>query len=183
MFKALLRLLFGDNQNRKSSERKERFTICSRNVLSNASDEVKRLQQPIIEPHHLLVGILQEPESTAFDILQKSGLTISLVESKIPASLDSGNAETAHPDLSNQMKKILEYSVDEARRFGHTQVGTEHLLLAIMRLKNSLAYEMLNESGINYQQVRTWIFEMPQQGQLRESVSEPPSDSNVSQGG
>src|SRR5574341_939337 len=116
VLKFLFRKLFGDDQKHPLlwGKKKERFTSCSRSVLRNAQQEAERLHQLYIEPQQLLIGIMREERSTAFDILQKSGLTISIVESKIPTLAYPNSVQVVLLGLSTEVKKLLEFSVDEA---------------------------------------------------------------------
>ncbi len=133
----------------------ERFTQRARRVLSLAQEEAERLQHSYIGTEHLLLGLMREEGGVAGRVLRDLGLdqrrVEDLVERMTRAGQRSGNARL---DLSPGTKKVLELAVDEARRMGHHYIGTEHLLLGLVRQSEGIAIEVLKRLNVSPEEVR-----------------------------
>lgn len=133
----------------------ERFTQRARRVLSLAQEEAERLQHGLIGTEHLLLGLMREEGGVAGRVLRDLGLEARRVEDLVNRLTDPGNRTTAgNPDLSEGTKKVLELAVDEARRMGHHYIGTEHLLLGLVRQQDGIAIEVLRRLGVSPEEVR-----------------------------
>lgn len=133
----------------------ERFTQRARRVLTLAQEEAERLQHGQIGTEHLLMGLLREEGGVAGRVLRELGLEVRRVEELVIRLSDSGNRATGSTlDLSAGTKKVLELAVDEARRMGHHYIGTEHLLLGLVRQQDGVAIEILKRLSINPEEVR-----------------------------
>jgi ATP-dependent Clp protease ATP-binding subunit ClpC len=133
----------------------ERFTQRARRVLSLAQEEAERLQHGLIGTEHLLLGLMREEGGVAGRVLRDLGLESRRVEDLVNRLTDPGNRTTAgNPDLSEGTKKVLELAVDEARRMGHHYIGTEHLLLGLVRQQDGIAIEVLRRLGVSPEEVR-----------------------------
>src|SRR5260221_5503370 len=108
----------------------ERFTQRARRVLSLAQEETERLHHSYIGLEHLLLGLMREEGGVAGRVLRDLGMDVRRVEELIERMTRAGiRTVNTRLDLSSGTKKVLELTVDEARRMGHHYVGTEHLLL------------------------------------------------------
>src|SRR5688572_1991368 len=133
----------------------ERFTQRARRVLSLAQKEAERLQHGLIGTEHPLLGLMREEGGVAGRVLRDLGLESRRVEDLVNRLTDPGNRTTAgNPDLSEGTKKVLELAVDEARRMGHHYIGTEHLLLGLVRQQDGIAIEVLRRLGVSPEEVR-----------------------------
>jgi ATP-dependent Clp protease ATP-binding subunit ClpC len=133
----------------------ERFTQRARRVLSLAQEEAERLQHGQIGTEHLLLGLMREEGGVAGRVLRELGLDQRRVEELVVRLTDSGSRTSGGTlDLSPGTKKVLELAVDEARRMGHHYIGTEHLLLGLVRQQDGVAIDVLRRLGISPEEVR-----------------------------
>ncbi len=133
----------------------ERFTQRARRVLSLAQEEAERFRHSTIGTEHLLMGLMREEGGVAGRVLRDLGLEQrrieELVERLTRASTRNGDTQI---DLSPGTKRVLELAVDEARRLGHHYIGTEHLLLGLVRQTDGVAIEVLKRLGVSPEEVR-----------------------------
>ena len=133
----------------------ERFTQRARRVLSLAQEEAERLQHHQIGTEHLLLGLMREEGGVAGRVLRDLGLDLRRVEELVTRLSTSENKTTnTQLDLSPGTKKVLELAVDEARRMGHHYIGTEHLLLGLVRQQEGIALDVLRRLGVSPEEVR-----------------------------
>jgi len=151
----------------------ERFTQRARRVLSLAQEEAERLQHGHIGTEHLLLGLMREEGGVAGRVLRDLGLEQRRVEELVNRLTDSGTRTPAtNLDLSAGTKKVLELAVDEARRMGHHYIGTEHLLLGLVRQQEGIAIEVLRRLGISPEEVRRQTRRVLQESPLQ-STNKP----------
>jgi ATP-dependent Clp protease ATP-binding subunit ClpC len=133
----------------------ERFTQRARRVLSLAQEEAERLQHNYIGTEHLLLGLMREDGGVAGRVLRELGLEQRRVEELVERLTRASNRTSGvQLDLSPGTKKVLELAVDEARRMGHHYIGTEHLLLGLVRQSEGVAIEVLKRLGVSSEDVR-----------------------------
>ena len=133
----------------------ERFTQRARRVLSLAQEEAERLQHNYIGTEHLLLGLIREEGGVAGRVLRELGLEQRRVEELVERmTRASTRTSSAQPELSPGTKRVLELAVDEARRMGHHYIGTEHLLLGLVRLTEGVAIDILKRLGVSPEEVR-----------------------------
>ena len=132
----------------------ERFTQRARRVLSLAQDEAERLQHHQIGTEHLLLGLMREEGGVAGRVLRDLGLDLRRVEELVTRLSTSEGKSYTQLDLSPGTKKVLELAVDEARRMGHHYIGTEHLLLGLVRQQEGIALDVLRRLGVSPEEVR-----------------------------
>ncbi|PJF43504.1 MAG: NDP-hexose 4-ketoreductase [Phototrophicales bacterium] len=133
----------------------ERFTQRARRVLSLAQEEAERMQHSYIGTEHLLLGLMREEGGVAGRVLSELGLDQRRVEELIERMTSSKRTtEPTQMDLSPSTKKVLELAVDEARRLNHHYIGTEHLLLGLVRQNDGVAIEVLKRLNINPDDIR-----------------------------
>ncbi len=132
----------------------ERFTQRARRVLSLAHQEAERARQNSIGTEHLLLGLMDEEGGVAGRVLRELGMTSDRVR-EVVARI-SGSAANFDPnriELAPETQQVLEYAVEEARRLGHHYIGTEHILLGLVRVE-STAMEALRRLGVTPDQIR-----------------------------
>jgi ATP-dependent Clp protease ATP-binding subunit ClpC len=163
----------------------ERFTQRARRVLSLAQEEAERLQHGQIGTEHLLLGLMREEGGVAGRVLRDLDLEQRRVEELVNRLTDTGGRTTGgNLELSAGTKKVLELAVDEARRMGHHYIGTEHLLLGLVRQQDGVAIEVLRRLGVSPEDVRRQTrrvlsespVQKPKQSSSERKTSRPRSD-------
>ncbi|MGB7095127.1 MAG: ATP-dependent Clp protease ATP-binding subunit [Anaerolineales bacterium] len=132
----------------------ERFTQRARRVLSLAHQEAERMRQNYIGTEHLLLGLIREDGGVAGRVLRELGLEIERVQEIVERLTGTGSSPGGKLDLSPGTQQVLEYAVDEARRLGHHYIGTEHLLLGLVRYGEGVANDVLKKLGVTPEQIR-----------------------------
>ncbi len=132
----------------------ERFTQRARRVLSLAHQEAERMRHNYIGTEHLLLGLLREEGGVAGRVLKELGLELGRVQQLVERLTGYGTYTGGKLDLSPGTQQVLEYAVDEARRMGHHYIGTEHLLLGLVRYNEGTAIDVLRRVGITPEQIR-----------------------------
>src|SRR5205809_1712763 len=115
-------------------DRFDKFTERARRVLSFAQEEAQRFQHNYIGTEHLLLGLVREKEGVAATVLLKLGVELNKVHSTVEFIIGRGDRIVlGEIGLTPRAKKVIELAVDEARRLNHHYIGTEHLLLGLVR--------------------------------------------------
>jgi ATP-dependent Clp protease ATP-binding subunit ClpC len=137
------------------SSKLDRFTQRARRVLALAQEEAERLNHTYIGTEHLLLGMVKEENGIAGQVLRRLGVTPQKVEEMVLRMSGPGR-RTPHskPDLTPRIRRVIELAVDEARRMGHHYIGTEHLLLGLVRLGDGMAVDILKSLGLSLEQIR-----------------------------
>lgn len=150
----------------------ERFTQRARRVLSLAQEEAERLQHNYIGTEHLLLGLMREEGGVAGRVLRDLGLEQSRVEELVERLTRASTRTTpVQLDLSPGTKKVLELAVDEARRMGHHYIGTEHLLLGLVRQSEGVAIDVLKRLGVSPEEVRRQTRRVLQESPMQSTQS------------
>jgi ATP-dependent Clp protease ATP-binding subunit ClpA len=122
----------------------ERFTDRARASVVLAQDQARRLHHDYIGTEHLLLGLLAETDGVAAKVLDAMGVRIAAVEADVVAIIGRGEAEpSGHIPFTPRAKKVLELSLREALQLGHAHIGTEHILLGLIREGEGVAAEVL----------------------------------------
>jgi len=132
----------------------ERFTQRARRVLSLAHQEAERMRQNSIGTEHLLLGLIQEEGGVAGRVLRDLGMEPERVREMVERISGTGQYQGGRIDLSAGVQQVLEYAIEEARRLGHHYIGTEHLLLGIIRSTEGLSNEVFRKMGVTAEQIR-----------------------------
>jgi ATP-dependent Clp protease ATP-binding subunit ClpC len=132
----------------------ERFTQRARRVLSLAHQEAERMRQNYIGTEHLLLGLIREDGGVAGRVLRELGLESERVQEIVERLTGTGSSPGGKLDLSPGTQQVLELAVDEARRLGHHYIGTEHLLLGLVRYGEGVANDVLRKLGVTPEQIR-----------------------------
>jgi len=138
----------------------ERFTERVRKILHLARDEAIKYRQPFINTEHLLLAMIKEGEGVGAMVLLNLGIELTELRNSIEGSMTLSNVSKVDPPLGNDARLCLNYAMDEAKNFGHSYVGTEHLLLGIIRTDVSLGAQILKSAGIDYETVRNEIIQL-----------------------
>jgi ATP-dependent Clp protease ATP-binding subunit ClpC len=132
----------------------ERFTQRARRVLSLAHQEAERMRQSYIGTEHLLLGLIREEGGVAGRVLRELGLEGDRVQEIVERLTGAGSYRGGKLDLSPGTQQVLEFAVDEARRLNHHYIGTEHLLLGLVRYGEGVAMDVLRKLGVTPEQIR-----------------------------
>ena len=132
----------------------ERFTQRARRVLSLAHQEAERMRQNKISTEHLLLGLIQEEGGIAGRVLRDLGLEPERVQEMVERLSGIGQTRGGKIDLSAGVQQVLEFAIEEAHRMGHHYIGTEHLLLGLVRSNEGKAMDVLRKLGITPEQIR-----------------------------
>ncbi|GIX46416.1 MAG: ATP-dependent Clp protease ATP-binding subunit ClpC [Candidatus Tectimicrobiota bacterium] len=143
----------------------KRFTERARRVIILAREEAERHHHEYLGTEHILLGMLKDGGGIAITVLQKSGLSIDQirleVERHLPRNVNS--LVVGEIPFTPKAKKVLEYAVEEARLMGHNYIGTEHLLLGLLKEKEGIAAKVLNSLGIRLVETREKILNLLQE--------------------
>ena len=134
------------------------FTERVRKVLAMAREEAARLHHEYVGTEHILLGLIREGEGVAAAVLQNLNADLDEIQTKIEETVKKGKAAQATgPDLpyTSRAKKVLELAMAEARELNHSYVGTEHLLLGLLREEKGIAAQVLTDTGVNLEAARS----------------------------
>lgn len=131
----------------------ERFTQRARRVLSLAHQEAERSRKQKISTEHLLLGLVDEEGGVAGRVLRELGLEPDRVREVVEREAGEGKYTGSKIELAAETQLVLEFAIDEARRLGHHNIGTEHILLGLVRSEGA-AREILRKLGVTPEQVR-----------------------------
>src|SRR5688500_5248273 len=148
------------------------FTERVRKVLAMAREEAARLHHEYVGTEHILLGLIREGEGVAAAVLNNLSVDLDEIQQKIEETVKKGKAaQSTGPDLpyTSRAKKVLELAMSEARELNHSYVGTEHLLLGLLREEKGIAAQVLTDAGVNLDAARAETLrllgtEMPQGG-------------------
>jgi ATP-dependent Clp protease ATP-binding subunit ClpC len=132
------------------------FTDRVRKVLAMAREEAIRLQHDYVGTEHILLGLIREGEGVAAAVLSNMTVDLDQVHERVEDSVRKGKATIALGELpyTSRAKKVLEFAMAEARDFNHSYVGTEHLLLGLLREEKGIAAQVLNSLGVTLEEAR-----------------------------
>jgi len=139
------------------------FTERVRKVLAMAREEATRLHHEYVGTEHLLLGLVREGEGVAATVLQNLGVELDDIQRKIEETVKKAKAgQTVGPDLpyTSPAKKVLELAMAEARYLNHQYVGTEHLLLGLIREEHGAAAQVITSFGITIDAARAGVLEI-----------------------
>ena len=151
----------------------ERFTQRARRVLSLAHQEAERMRHNYIGTEHLLLGLIREEGGVAGRVLRELGLEAERVQEMVERMTGTGQYRGGKLDLSPGTQQVLEYAVEEARRMGHHYIGTEHLLLGLVRSGEGVAIEVLRKMGVTPEQIRRQTRRVLQESSASKRTSTP----------
>ncbi|MCA1169820.1 ATP-dependent Clp protease ATP-binding subunit [Rothia kristinae] len=139
----------------------ERFTDRARRVVVLAQEEARMLNHNYIGTEHLLLGLIHEGEGIAAKALESMGVTLSAVREQVQDIIGPGQqAPSGHIPFTPRAKKVLELSLREALQLGHNYIGTEHILLGLIRAGEGVASQVLTKLGADPLRVRQTVIDM-----------------------
>ncbi|MCC6944011.1 MAG: ATP-dependent Clp protease ATP-binding subunit [Thermomicrobiales bacterium] len=153
----------------------DKFTERALKVLTLAQDEAERFNHNYIGTEHLLLGLVREGEGVAARVLTNLGVQLPKVRSAVEFIIGRGDAAAiGEIGLTPRAKKVIELAIDEARRLNHNYIGTEHLLLGLVREGEGIAAGVLESLGVNLEKVRQQVMQ-----QVNQSSTSSPSKSQT----
>src|SRR5687768_11414624 len=152
-------------------DRFDKFTDRARKVLTLAQDEAQRFNHNYIGTEHLLLGLVREGEGVAARVLENMNVELAKVRTAVEFIIGRGDRPVVgEVGLTPRAKRVIELAIDEARRLGHNYIGTEHLLLGLVREGEGIAAGVLESLGVNLDKVRHEVIRV-----LSQSSSAGPS--------
>ena len=145
-----------------------RLTERAQKVLALAQEEAVRLGHNSIGTEHILLGLIREGEGIAAKALVALGLSLEKIHDEVESLIGRGQEQPVNIAYTPRAKKVIELSMDEARKLGHTYVGTEHILLGLIREGEGVAARVLNNLGVSLNKARQQVLQLLGSG---ESVS------------
>src|SRR6187551_1855193 len=163
------------------SDKFDKFTERARKVLTLAQEEAQRFNHNYIGTEHLLLGLVREGDGVAARVLSNMGVQLPKVRSAVEFIIGRGDqAPTGDIGLTPRAKKVIELAVDEARRLNHHYIGTEHLLLGLVREGEGIAAGVLESLGVNLEKVRAQVMQVvsqsPSYSQSKQQTKTPYMD-------
>src|SRR5213080_4888594 len=163
------------------ADRFDKFTERARKALSSAEEEAQRFQHHYIGTEHLLLGLVRQEEGVAAKVLHDLGVDLLKVRSAVEFIIGRGDRIVlGEIGLTPRSKKVIELAVDEARRLNHHYIGTEHLLLGLVREGEGIAAGVLESLGVNLEKVRAQVMQVvsqsPSYSQSKQQTKTPYMD-------
>ncbi len=142
-------------------DRWDKFTDQAKRVLHHAQEQAQRFHHNYIGTEHILLGLLDGGEDIAVAVLRRMGVEPNQVRQQVEAIMTRGERlATDEIGLTPRAKKVVALAIDEAQRFDHRSVGTEHLLIALIRLDDGIAADVLKRLGVDLEQARAQTLEV-----------------------
>ena len=141
----------------------ERFTDRARRVVVLAQEEARMLNHNYIGTEHLLLGLIHEGEGVAARALQSMGISLDVARTRVEEIIGQGQSvPTGHIPFTPRAKKVLELSLREGLQLGAPNLGTEHILLGLVREGEGVAAQVLHELGVDLDRVRQTVIQLLQ---------------------
>ncbi|MEP6852706.1 MAG: Clp protease N-terminal domain-containing protein, partial [bacterium] len=139
----------------------ERFTDRARRVVVLAQEEARMLNHNYIGTEHILLGLIHEGEGVAAKALESLGISLEAVRQQVEEIIGQGQqAPSGHIPFTPRAKKVLELSLREALQLGHNYIGTEHILLGLIREGEGVAAQVLVKLGADLNKVRQQVIQL-----------------------
>jgi ATP-dependent Clp protease ATP-binding subunit ClpC len=139
----------------------ERFTDRARRVVVLAQEEARMLNHNYIGTEHILLGLIHEGEGVAANALESLGISLEAVRQQVEEIIGQGQqAPSGHIPFTPRAKKVLELSLREALQLGHNYIGTEHILLGLIREGEGVAAQVLVKLGADLNRVRQQVIQL-----------------------
>ena len=139
----------------------ERFTDRARRVVVLAQEEARLLNHNYIGTEHILLGLIHEGEGVAAKALESLGISLEAVRAQVEEIIGhGGQAPSGHIPFTPRAKKVLELSLREALQLGHNYIGTEHILLGLIREGEGVAAQVLVKLGADLRRVRQQVIQL-----------------------
>jgi ATP-dependent Clp protease ATP-binding subunit ClpC len=154
------------------ADKMERFTQRARRVLSLAHEEAERLHHNYIGTEHLLLGLIREEGGVAGRVLRELGLDPARVKDMVERLTGVGRHSGGRIELAPGTEQVLQLAIEEARRMGHHYIGTEHLLLGLVRQGEGVGLDVLRRLGVTPEQVRRQTRRVLQESPARRAAGQ-----------
>ncbi len=158
----------------------ERFTDRARKVMQLACQEAHRLNHEYIGTEHILLGLIKEGAGIAAKVLNNLGIDLRRIRQEVEKIVQSGPDMVTMGKLPQtpQAKKVIEYSIEEARNLNHPYIGTQHLMLGLLREQEGVAAQVLLNLGLKLEDVRSEVLNYPLRVAFlaKNVIKESPSD-------
>jgi len=156
----------------------ERFTDRARRVLTFAQEEARLLNHSFIGTEHILLGLIREGDGLGAKALHSLGISFDVVREKVEEIVGmSGSSPGGSPPFTPRAKKVLELSLREALQLNHSYIGTEHILLGLVREGQGVAATVLIDLGVDLVRVRQAVNNLmtggPEEAQLSRHLEDP----------
>src|ERR1035438_468156 len=152
----------------------ERFTERARQVVVLAQEEARTLKHNYIGTEHILLGLLREEEGLAARVLESLDITVDRVRAQVVRIVGSGEEVTSGQiPFTPRAKKVLELGLREALSLRHDYIGTEHLLLGLIREREGLGARLLTQAGVDLLSLRMRVLDLVPPGEAPESKRRP----------
>ena len=162
----------------------ERFTDRARRVVVLAQEEAKMLNHNYIGTEHILLGLIHEGEGVAAKALESLGISLDAVREQVQDIIGQGQQQpTGHIPFTPRAKKVLELSLREALQLSHSYIGTEHILLGLIREGEGVAAQVLVKLGADLNRVRQQVIQLLSGYQGKEQVQVGGNDQSSGQAG
>jgi hypothetical protein len=139
----------------------QRFTDRARRVVVLAQEEARRLEHNHIGTEHILLGLIREGEGVAANALKSLGISLDPVRQQVEEIIGRGQeAPQGHVPFTPRAKKVLELSLRESKQLGHNYIGTEHILLGLIREGDGVAAQVLVRLGADLNRVRQQVIQL-----------------------
>ncbi len=140
----------------------ERFTDRARRVVVLAQDEARMLDHNYIGTEHILLGLIHEGHGLAAKALESLGISLAVVRQQVEEIIGRGQQQppSGHIPFTPRAKKVLELSLREALQLGHTYIGTEHILLGLIREGEGVAAQVLVSVGVDLNRARQQVIQL-----------------------
>ncbi|MCL2315587.1 MAG: ATP-dependent Clp protease ATP-binding subunit [Actinomycetia bacterium] len=162
----------------------ERFTDRARRVIVLAQDEAKMLNNNYIGTEHILLGLIHEGEGVAAQALESLGLTLESLREQVEELVGKGQTPpTGHIPFTPRAKRVLELSLREALQMNHSYIGTEHVLLGLIREGEGVAAQVLIKMGLDLSRVRGAVMDLMQGHQQTPGADAQPAEVGAAVGG
>jgi hypothetical protein len=156
-------------------DRFNKFSDGARKVLTLAQDEAQRFQHNYIGTEHLLLALVREEDGVAAHVLIGLGVELGKVRTAVVFIIGRGDRPTrGEVGLTPRAKRVIELAIDESRRLGHNYIGTEHLLLGLVREGEGVAAGVLESMGVNLDKVRHEVIRVLTEGPAPARLPEAP---------
>src|SRR5512136_1137907 len=159
----------------------ERFTERARKVMALANQEAQRFNHEYIGTEHILLGLVKEGSGVGANVLKNLGVDLRKVRLEVEKLVKSGPEMVTMGKLPQtpRAKRVIEYAIEEARNLNHNYVGTEHLLLGLLREQDGVAAQVLMNLGLKLEEVREEVLNLLGHGETGQEPMQAPGVNNV----
>jgi len=161
----------------------QRFTERARRVVFFAQEEAGRLGENYVSTEHLLLGLVRENDSVAARILDRMGVSLGRIRSETERQITRGDGRLGSDmQLTPRCKRVIDLAYDEARQLSNNYIGTEHLLLGLIREGEGLAGRVLAKLGVELERTRREVMALQDNDSGMPNAPKPPAGGSAGKG-